>query len=561
MSKIYWCNNCLIPVFQQQCPLCNEFTKPTYSDLKPVFIKEKKIYETFLHMKLPHHRFLFRRFNRIILNGETLCSFKPKYYSSKSGRERWYLKFNEKKSDMQDKIDNFNNTIKKKYSTPKRYYDAILKAAEPHLKNKHDEAIKFVRQTVRDYNDRKVFVSFSGGKDSIVTAILVSEALPDKPTLFFSDTTLEHPQTYKFINDFTIKYNFDLVDYKKYASSNDFFELCRELGPPSISYRWCCTVFKSYPVNKYYNEHKEQYLTFDGIRRAESINRSKYQQITRIKKIPRQIAAYPIIDWGELEVWLYILSGALNKFDAPLLYNPLYDLGNTRVGCYVCPAASPTNCFFRKYTANNEWIKFEGIIYDYAKSVGRDKAWVDDNYWRLRRPKKDRVTAGSSKSLKGHPDPFSVSTDKGNCSDENVFLYELTEANNLGPDELEFFKPFGNMTLATSGDSTYFHVHRNNPISMKGMALGNIIRVRFNPESFAKSKRIFEKQLHKALNCVGCGGCIGVCKHGAISINEKMKKIIIDENKCTHCLECINTNFVSQGCIALNFKLEQKRIN
>ncbi|MEE9506484.1 MAG: phosphoadenosine phosphosulfate reductase family protein, partial [Thermoplasmata archaeon] len=309
--------------------------------------------------------------------------------------------------------------------------------------------------------------------------MLAAKALGSAPELFFSDTTLESPETYDFIGEFAKKNDMQLVDYDKYRSPNDFLHLCEELGPPSILYRWCCTVFKSYPVNNYYTRHPHDYLTFDGIRRSESTNRRKYAEISRIKKIPRQVAAYPILDWSEFEVWLYILSGGFGVHDAPLMYNPLYDQGHTRVGCHVCPAASPTNCFFRRMTAYKLWSRFEKTLYRYADSVGRDRSWVDNDYWRLRRPKKDRIEVGRLTENVEHEPSFRLSTSRGLCSDGRTFVYEFDNDTAIGPQELEFLKPFGPLNLNSLNGEEIFRVGGGNPVAIVGKLHGSRLKVSF----------------------------------------------------------------------------------
>ncbi|MBI5252799.1 MAG: phosphoadenosine phosphosulfate reductase family protein, partial [Euryarchaeota archaeon] len=113
---------------------------------------------------------------------------------------------------------------------------------------------EFIKETSKKYSENFKVVSFGGGKDSVAVSFLVKKALRDIP-LFFADTTLEYPETYEFIERFAHKYDFELVrddNGNFYRSDQDFFELCKKLGPPSIRYRWCCYVFKAYSVNKFY---------------------------------------------------------------------------------------------------------------------------------------------------------------------------------------------------------------------------------------------------------------------------------------------------------------------
>lgn len=516
-ETIYWCPNCDVPLLSKKCFKCG--TKDVFycsSDLKPVFKQEKSLFEEVTKTDLPSN--LFRCKNRIISSGKTLFRY------GISNGHLITLESKEKIKKRLDEIDNFDEEYD---------FNKIKAANYPVIQGLVGEATRFIKKVTKENQDKIKFVSFSGGKDSTVTAMLVKNADVGDVPLFFSDTTLEFEETYAYIEDFKEKHGFKIVSEK---SEQDFFELCKELGPPSQTYRWCCTVFKTYPVNKFYKtlDENQEILTFDGIRASESPRRKKYSQITRIKKIPRQVAAYPILHWREADVWFYLL---LNKID----YNPLYGYGHTRVGCWACPAASPFNCIVRRKTHPDVWKKYEKILYNYADKVGRDHKWVDDDYWRLRRPKKDLNSA------------VNIVTSHKLCGNKPSFTYNFKEQ--IDEKFLEFLKPFGTIRYLNS-PPTIFQGGCNNPLNFTGIINSDKINAHFTGENFLRSKKRFEKQITKALNCVSCGGCLAACPYGAISIINN--KFTIDENKCTHCQECINSTFISNGCIALNFILKKK---
>jgi len=516
INPMYWCFKCNVPLLSTHCDKCD--SKGTYcaQDLKPVFQKEKEIYENFLSIRLPNG--LFRSKNRIIMDGTTLFRYK--------------IDFQKLKLSSIEPINLIKSRLKNHaFETERKIWDKIRESNKTILAKKEREALKFIKMTAQKHKERFKVISFSGGKDSSVTAILVKKALGDVP-LFFSDTTLELPETYKFVEHFAEKYGFKLIkdkDNKFFRSSQDFFDLCTDLGPPSISYRWCCTVFKAAPVNEFYKTTNKDFLAFDGIRKYESQRRTKYSKVSRIKKIPRQIAAYPIFLWREADVWFYII---LNK----IAYNPIYELGHTRIGCWVCPNASPSNCFFRRFTHPELWKKFEITLEKYAEKYGKDKNWIIGNYWRLRRSKKDKVTAVLPCQR---------------YSNEHVSVYKLKEPFN--EHLLEYFKPFGDVRIEKTPWSRTFVVGSKNPFELSGIIDGLRIKVSLNPENPTESKKLFERQLTRALNCVNCGGCAGKCPFGAISIVNN--KFTIDSEKCRQCKKCVLSD-----CIALNYRTEQKVI-
>jgi phosphoadenosine phosphosulfate reductase len=511
-TGVYWCKNCHMYLQMSKCPICNTETLYCSSDLRPVFDEEREMYERFLGIKLPNN--VFRNRNRIIHEGKTLFRFKV---------EKDRLLPREDLGLIESRMDDTQSVS---------HYDQVL--TEPnkeYLADKEMEAIKFILSVEKEYSDHSKFISFSGGKDSIVTAILTRKAIGDIP-FFFSDTTLEYPETYRFIEMFARKYRFPLFTEK---STQDFFQLCGELGPPSLTFRWCCTVFKAYPVNKFYKTIDGSVITFDGIRKSESHSRRKYSQISRVNKIPRQIATYPIIDWSELDVWLFIL---FNKLD----FNSLYTQGHTRIGCWVCPAAGPSNCFVRRYTHPQLWSKFEKILYNHAEKTGKGKEWVEKNYWRLRRPKKDK--------------DFAVSVEKYKiCSQSSMFVYKFKEK--ISKNLLEFFKPFGPVRVIDAGVQSFIAGSRN-PVTITGAIGKNEVRVNFIADHFSREKQLIEQQIRKAMNCVACGGCVGICPQNAISIVEN--KFHIDSWKCNHCKTCVEKKFIPNGCVALNYISTRKEI-
>lgn len=517
-AGIYWCPNCNVPLLSMRCGKCGSEGKYCANDLKPVFSEEKGVYEKFLSLELPDN--LYRNRNRIILNGGTLFRFKIDFH-------RFRLSSIESPEVIKSRLKNHVPESKEKFLKKSRCSN------EKVLKEKEKNSMRFIKETSEKYQDLFKTISFAGGKDSSVVAILVKKALGNVP-LFFSDTTLEYPETYRFIEDFAEKYHFELIkgeNGKFYRSSQNFLKLCDELGPPSIRYRWCCTVLKAFPVNVYYKTINGDVLAFDGTRKNESRTRKNYEEISAVKKICHQIAAYPILSWRGADVWFYIL---FNEID----YNPLYELGHTRVGCMYCPNASPSNCFFRKLTHPELWGEFERVLEKYAERYDKDRNWIDGNYWRLRLPKKDLVTVVS---------PYRP------CSSDHSFSYNFKfPINQHMP---EYFKPFGEITVKEMSGSggNFFKLESENPFKMTGIINGSTMNVSFNPQSFLKSKKLFERQLTKALNCVNCGGCIGSCPFGAINIQDN--QFTIDSDKCTHCKKCVRST-----CIAMNFKTERKVI-
>ena len=62
---------------------------------------------------------------------------------------------------------------------------------------------------------------------------------------------------------------------------------------------------------------------------------------------------------------------------------------------------------------------------------------------------------------------------------------------------------------------------------------------------------IFERQLRRALNCVGCGACVGACDSNALEVKEGVLTV---GDSCTHCLHCVTSNGIRMSCVSVNYK-------
>ena len=209
-----------------------------------------------------------------------------------------------------------------------------------------DEAFSFIKQTTREFKEENIVISFSGGKDSTVTADLVKKALSN-PSLvhIFGNTTLEFPTTIEYASRF--RENNPLAIFQ--IAKNDeqiFFDVCNDIGPPARMMRWCCSMFKTGPIARVINSmyRNQQILTFYGIRKSESVSRSKYNRIeddAESLKIQQQTVASPIFFWKDVDIWLYILAENID-------FTSAYRLGYDRVGCWCCQTIIKELNFYRE---------------------------------------------------------------------------------------------------------------------------------------------------------------------------------------------------------------------
>ncbi len=336
---VFWCPECEVPLVAGFCEICGHLGQSYAKTLKPIFFKEREIlsdaYERSGQETTQIKNSLLFRSNLFIF-GEKGSFAQIKVDPANSynlSLKMRKIQVKRKKipaiSKEKDKIYH-NDSLIDTWDGTTPFEKRILEANLGSIQSREQEAVKFIQEIVQTYDTKKYqyLISFSGGKDSLVVSDLVRTSLQtEKYALFFSNTGIELPQTVEFVHQYAKQFHFDLIEVK---SPNDFFILCKELGIPSRQMRWCCTTQKSMPISEYYRDIDKLVLSFDGIRRDESNTRREYERVQHNTKIPRQYSCYPILDWSEFEVWLYILYKRLP-------FNPAYLYGLGRVGCWACP--------------------------------------------------------------------------------------------------------------------------------------------------------------------------------------------------------------------------------
>lgn len=168
-------------------------------------------------------------------------------------------------------------------------------------------------------------VAFSGGKDSLVVLHIALEANPEVPVLY-NNTTVEFPETLRYVRSLEKEWNLNLYMTR---CRTPFLAAVRERGWATHESRWCCKPYKEQPAFEFLISHGFE-AEITGTTRTESIYRRSLSPIKMPKKEPHIIRVNPIYDWNYWEVWTYI---NLNN----LPYNPLYNKGYRRIGCWCCP--------------------------------------------------------------------------------------------------------------------------------------------------------------------------------------------------------------------------------
>lgn len=539
-SQIFWCSKCGAPSYNEHCTQCGDKCHYIGTDLRPVFPEERLLLEIILKepFKFAHSSIWNVGGSCYIVDGKKLHLSYAKIIKESNVKEI-ISELNKHKKENQKFIENYFNS---------RSVVHFIKINSRRLNSITYEAVNYIRESAKGIQEDEMFVSFSGGKDSTVVSDLVINALGKNVIHIYGDTTLEYPTSEIYIKRFKEKHPLIPMLTAK-NKDQDFNNLCEVIGPPSRMLRWCCTVFKTGAITKKIDstfKDSKSILTFQGIRRNESLSRSKYDRESNDSKIKKQIAINPIIDWTDFDVWLYILS---NNID----FNDAYRQGFSRVGCWCCPNNSAWSEFLSAIYMNDKYNLFKDILYRYAQKVGKPdwKTYIDDGEW-----KKRQGGNGLEISKK------SLVSFKPCALEENTYNFALTKP--LDGEIYKFFKPFGklNFDIGRKALNEVYVLDRktNMPLlRISGIFGSNELKVAIVGESsiFANKKTAemyIKNQVNKYQTCIGCTYCEAVCRFGAIKVFNKEKGNVsnntisytIDENKCVGCLECVK--HFSNGC-------------
>lgn len=529
-SKLYWCKSCNVPSYEKYCDFCGERGKELSTDLRPVFPEERLLLEILIGepFKFINSSVWMSSGSRYIIDGNKLDVKISDLM--KNNRDKVVEKLNQLKE--KNSYEYFNQNIEQFIKVNKKRYNNIVA-----------EAMNFIVEESKGFNNDEMFVSFSGGKDSTVTSDLVIKALALPEIIhIFGDTTLEFPMTMEYAKRFKESHRKTPVLSARNKEKN-FYDMCEVVGPPSRVMRWCCTVFKTGAITKKISttfKNKKKVLTFYGIRRSESSSRSKYERSTESPKIAKQVVASPIIDWIDYDIWLYLLT---SKID----FNDAYRLGYSRVGCWCCP----NNTLWAQYLASiympETSDKWRNQLIAFAKSIGKPdpEVYIDNGNWKARQGG-NGVEYSKNVTVRFKP-----------CANESDAInYDLNKG--ISEELYELFKPFGwiNKEMGNSRLGEVYVVDRqNNPIIRLQGRMGTkklkitILKLPRRTKTMKEAKSRIDCQITKFQMCLGCLGCESACKHDAIKVKKAAHKnelvfktgesYVIDDNKCTRCGECV----------------------
>lgn len=188
------------------------------------------------------------------------------------------------------------------------------------------------------------YLAFSGGKDS-QTLYHIAKLAGVKFKAHMSLTSIDPPAVIRFV-----KSNYPDVELIKPKMSIYDMALKKRILP-TMRKRWCCA------------EYKEAYgagsVTLIGVRRAESVRRSKRDEFSIGTSVgsksytgyfdqfsehnesevscmgngKEKILLSPILNWTDADVWAFLNGSNIKHCE-------LYDMGYKRIGCILCPMSN-----------------------------------------------------------------------------------------------------------------------------------------------------------------------------------------------------------------------------
>ena len=438
-------------------------------------------------------------------------------------RTRWY------------RPEEFNDLTEKKNS-----WDAAVKANEPVLKRRIDEATNFIKKTI-EKNQLPAIVSFSGGKDSLASLLLTLDAGLKLPVLFV-DTGLEFDETVAHVHDVCQRHGLQLIEEK--APTDAFFGNLVYFGPPAKDYRWCCKTNKLGPTVGAINKHfPDGVLSFIGQRKYESEQRNSKPRVWRNPWTPGQVGASPIQNWCAMHVWMYI-------FYKQEPYNVWYTRGLDRIGCFLCPASDLAE-FDVVSGGSSRWGQWNEYLDKYMEERGLPKEWKEFGLWRWKSaPKsiKEEVQRVSGKEVSEltkqtkapEKGPITIKVQDGYSP--CVIGYSI-EAALSRPIDLEKVRPFTHAITWVVPDKV-----EGDYLEMGGATLyaeGSIISKSGSELDARRTIDHVFQLIMRAEQCVGCGLCAARCRPHALYMEDG--KVHIHEDECIFCRECFGP------CPSVNF--------
>ena len=435
---------------------------------------------------------------------------------------------------------NYRAAARQVHPITARYsWEEIIEWNQEELLKLESEAIAYIQKTKKDLQ-LPVLVSFSGGKDSLVTLELVRRALPDENfKVLFVDTGIEFPETVDYVLNSSKLLGFEDKLIIERVSEELFWEAFYKFGPPGRDFRYCCKFAKLAPIQKAISQTfgDSKCISFVGQRRYESFRRA-ISDIWQNQYVPSQINVSPIQNWTALMIWMYIKWRKLP-------YNKLYEEGYERIGCWVCPSTDMAQFQLLRKKYKKLYEKLKKGVKEWSRRRNLPKSYWDYGLWRFKKiPKKiANVLSLDLKFLEKTEKEIelvSLQEEHSDCETQSLSVIG-SFSGGINIEEIQNFLPM--LGKVQTNKNVNFILVSNKKQSIILYSDGTF-RINFKKQEVLTQKYVkdtinnFVATVLRAAGCIKCELCVRSCEFNAIRIEND--RIVIDDELCTQCNNCFS---------------------
>lgn len=378
--------------------------------------------------------------------------------------------------------------------------------------DKTRRAVEWLEKTL----GKKGFLAFSGGKDSVLAAALLTEVGSNFSAVYTHIEKGDPPNVYDYANRLATKLGFEMhvIEHRWSRVS----EMLRSFGMPFRGYRWCTNVFKFYPqlalAKKLYGLDKV--VSYTGSRKYETLRRS-------IKPATYVDAELGVVSHSVPYKFPRLVEYLVLRYRYGIELFPDYPRGFERLSCIACPYKTAAELKLAQRFYEEEFSFWTPFIYRLCEEISptNPRVVLKKHLWRFGYQVKElRETCLDVGVECRIPTPTYARTSVERQVRRD-FPRLLNNLRALFPEALTENR--GNLvvvridvcTAEISSESLMFHFANSLERCLDLMLL-----------------------LEASTNCASCGVCSIRCPREAISL-----PLRIDGEKCVRCYACI------RGCM------------
>jgi 3'-phosphoadenosine 5'-phosphosulfate sulfotransferase (PAPS reductase)/FAD synthetase len=387
--------------------------------------------------------------------------------------------------------------------------DDLIEANSTRLARLEQEAVALIRNSCRSPLAIPV-ATFSGGKDSTVLIHLCSLART-KMRVWQVDTGIDPPCNLEFSKRFLSGY--DGFRVHRVSSGDLFWRALEKLGPPAVDFHWCRVILKNASPFRESNTRfagfvkylppflRPRIILIDGPRRREEPRRVVLKRIAEVsRRYIRTISVRPIIDFTDLDVWMYIEWRRL-----PI--NPVYTQEKSqRMICLYCPGRSREELEAVKREYPKLWNGFERHLEEWRLRLSFPRQWTTDNLWVFNEPIPEHIQGlGIMPRIDRVRERLSRVVRMGEVEEEEAWCVrgEIRE-----PFDLRDLGRWMRLLCRVKGMNRNRHLRIDwDGLSGQISDSGDIVLTGKGRQELERFRELLRKWIVSYMNCIGCGFC------------------------------------------------------